>query len=37
VPTDDVPRVQEACMHLGHSICQPVERQMFPAARLDEQ
>jgi D-sedoheptulose 7-phosphate isomerase len=30
VPTDDTPRVQEACMHLGHSICEIVERQMFP-------
>jgi D-sedoheptulose 7-phosphate isomerase len=30
VPTDDVPRVQEACMHLGHSICQLVEHEMFP-------
>jgi D-sedoheptulose 7-phosphate isomerase len=34
VPTDDVPRVQEACMHLGHSICELVEREMFPG-RLD--
>lgn len=30
VPTDDTPRVQEACMHLGHSICEIVEREMFP-------
>jgi D-sedoheptulose 7-phosphate isomerase len=30
VPTDDVPRVQEACMHLGHSICEIVERTLFP-------
>jgi D-sedoheptulose 7-phosphate isomerase len=37
VPTDDVPRVQEACMHLGHSICEVVEREMFPAHRLYEQ
>jgi D-sedoheptulose 7-phosphate isomerase len=29
VPTDDTPRVQEACMHLGHSICEVVERAMF--------
>jgi D-sedoheptulose 7-phosphate isomerase len=36
VPTDDVPRVQEACMHLGHSICQLVERAMFPGHGLDE-
>jgi D-sedoheptulose 7-phosphate isomerase len=31
VPTDDTPRVQEACMHLGHTICEIVEREMFPA------
>jgi D-sedoheptulose 7-phosphate isomerase len=30
VPTDDTPRVQEACMHLGHSICEIVEQEMFP-------
>ena len=30
VPTDDTPRVQEACMHLGHTICEIVERGMFP-------
>lgn len=30
VPTDDTPRVQEACMHLGHTICELVEREMFP-------
>ena len=30
VPAEDTPRVQEACMHLGHSICELVERQMFP-------
>ena len=30
VPTDDTPRVQEACLHLGHTICEIVERQMFP-------
>lgn len=30
VPTDDTPRVQEACMHLGHTICEIVEREMFP-------
>ena len=29
VPTDDTPRVQEACMHLGHTICEIVERTMF--------
>ena len=31
VPTTDTPRVQEACMHLGHSVCEIVEREMFPA------
>jgi D-sedoheptulose 7-phosphate isomerase len=32
VPTDDTPRVQEACLHLGHTICELVERRMFPPA-----
>jgi D-sedoheptulose 7-phosphate isomerase len=30
VPSDDTPRIQEACLHLGHSICEIVERDMFP-------
>ena len=30
VPTTDTPRVQEACMHLGHSVCEIVEATMFP-------
>ena len=30
VPTTDTPRVQEACMHLGHTICEIVEEEMFP-------
>jgi D-sedoheptulose 7-phosphate isomerase len=30
VPTNDTPRVQEACLHLGHTICEIVEREMFP-------
>lgn len=30
VPTDDTPRVQEACLHLGHTICEIVERELFP-------
>jgi D-sedoheptulose 7-phosphate isomerase len=30
VPTDDTPRVQEACLHLGHTICEIVEREIFP-------
>jgi D-sedoheptulose 7-phosphate isomerase len=32
VPSDDTPRVQEACLHLGHSICEIVESTMFPRA-----
>jgi D-sedoheptulose 7-phosphate isomerase len=32
VPTDDTPRVQEACLHLGHSICELVEQAMFSSA-----
>ncbi len=34
VPTDDTPRVQEACLHLGHTICEIVEREMFPQWRV---
>ena len=30
VPSDDTPRVQEACLHLGHSICEIVESTLFP-------
>lgn len=30
VPSTDTPRVQEACMHLGHTICEIVERELFP-------
>lgn len=29
VPTTDTPRVQEACLHLGHTICELVERDLF--------
>jgi len=29
VPTGDTPRVQEACLHLGHSICELVEATLF--------
>jgi D-sedoheptulose 7-phosphate isomerase len=29
VPSTDTPRVQEACMHLGHSICEYVEQTLF--------
>lgn len=28
IPTDNVPLVQEACMHLGHTICELVERRL---------
>jgi D-sedoheptulose 7-phosphate isomerase len=30
VPTDDTPRVQEACLHLGHTICEIVEDALVP-------
>jgi D-sedoheptulose 7-phosphate isomerase len=30
VPADDTPRVQEACLHLGHTLCELVERSIFP-------
>jgi D-sedoheptulose 7-phosphate isomerase len=30
VPSDNTGRIQEACMHLGHSICEMVEAAMFP-------
>ena len=30
VPTDDTARVQEACLHLGHTICEMVEAALFP-------
>jgi D-sedoheptulose 7-phosphate isomerase len=29
VPTDDTARAQEACMHLGHVICEMVEAALF--------
>jgi D-sedoheptulose 7-phosphate isomerase len=32
VPSNDTPRVQEACMHLGHTICEIIEQEMFPEA-----
>jgi D-sedoheptulose 7-phosphate isomerase len=32
VPSNDTPRVQEACMHLGHTICEIIEQEMFPDA-----
>ncbi len=30
VPSDNTARVQEACLHLGHTICEMVEAAMFP-------
>jgi len=33
VPSDDTGRVQEACMHLGHKICEMVEAALFPRPR----
>jgi D-sedoheptulose 7-phosphate isomerase len=30
VPSDDTALVQEACMHLGHTICEMVEAALFP-------
>ena len=30
VPSDETGRVQEACLHLGHTICEMVEAAMFP-------
>lgn len=33
VPTDDTPRVQEACLLLGHTICEFVEQTLFPDAK----
>jgi D-sedoheptulose 7-phosphate isomerase len=29
-PSSDTARVQEACLHLGHTICELVEAAMFP-------
>jgi D-sedoheptulose 7-phosphate isomerase len=29
VPTNDTARVQEACLHLGHTICEMVEAALF--------
>jgi D-sedoheptulose 7-phosphate isomerase len=29
VPSDDTARVQEACLHLGHTICEMVEAALF--------
>jgi D-sedoheptulose 7-phosphate isomerase len=32
VPTKETPRVQEACLLLGHTICEFVEQALFPDA-----
>jgi D-sedoheptulose 7-phosphate isomerase len=29
VPSTETPRIQEACLHLGHSICELVEAALF--------
>ena len=29
VPTLDTARIQEACLHLGHTICEMVEAALF--------
>jgi D-sedoheptulose 7-phosphate isomerase len=30
IPSKDTPRIQECHMLLGHSICEIVERELFP-------
>jgi D-sedoheptulose 7-phosphate isomerase len=30
IPSDNTARIQEACLHLGHIICEMVEAAMFP-------
>lgn len=30
VPSNDTGRIQEACLHLGHTICEMVEAALFP-------
>lgn len=30
VPSDNTGRVQEACLHLGHTICEMIEAALFP-------
>jgi D-sedoheptulose 7-phosphate isomerase len=30
VPSDDTALIQEACLHLGHTICEMVEAALFP-------
>ena len=33
VPSDETPRIQEACMVLGHTICEFVELELFSPSR----
>jgi D-sedoheptulose 7-phosphate isomerase len=33
VPSDETPRIQEACMVLGHTICEFVELELFASYR----
>ena len=33
VPSDETPRIQEACMALGHTVCEFVEAELFPSSR----
>lgn len=30
IPTNDTGRAQEACLHMGHTICEMVEAALFP-------
>lgn len=34
VPSESTPRIQEMCMHLGHTLCEIVEREVFPPDSL---
>jgi len=34
VPSDSTPRIQEGHIAMGHSICQLIESQLFPVARV---
>lgn len=34
VPTSDTAQAQEACMHLGHVICEMVEAALFPRTEV---
>lgn len=34
VPSDNTARIQEACLHLGHTICEMVEAALFPRPNL---